>query len=522
MAERVIKFRFEGDASDLERAMDGATKGIKGVGRAAQTVGDITKTALGVGLGLSIDKVREKIFQAVAAYGRFFKSTQAGNKATAEFSTALLKFSNTALKPLNAAMVGVIETVRDFLAGLDPQSVTDFGKAMAGGFVGSAKVTLKAITEIRKAFSGLGVTAELGNVILERLKVTWLLFTEGVDAAQSQVAKFQAAEANLDKVVAGHTRTVSTLDDEYSALAKSIDDATAKAAAAGGLSAPGAAAPGGAAPAPAPDVASATDDLKEYQSVLVEISTEASRAQQAAVDFADGTSGAILGAVGNIGGAIQDLTSTIGAAIAEEMATTASEIEALEERITNTTDAGAKRRLMIQKAAKEKELEDHKEAAMAAWVVGKVAAVAQAAIAIPLTIAQTLANMGATPVGIALAVAGGITAGVALAAVIAEPPPTFHAGGLVTGGNIDAVPITARRGERVLSNAAVSRLGNDTLDEVERGRMPGGRGGPIIRFNDRDLDVMHSSRLRAQGSPLNSATASATRSRYSSGKGRTG
>ena len=267
--------------------------------------------------------------------------------------------------------------------------------------------------------------------------------------------------------------------------------------------------------------------LPELEGQIVSVATAATRATAAFRAFADEGGNAIMGAVQNIASGIQQLTASIGSAIAEEMETTRNEIEGLEDDITNAATTGAKRRFMIQKAAKEAELEEHKKAAMAAWVVGHIAAIAQAAINIPLTISQTIAQMGATPLGIGLAIAGGVTAGIAFGAVVAEPAPSFHSGGMITGRNIgsdpNAVSISARPGEFVSTPAAVSRLGRDTLEDAERGRAPS-RGGSETRFyyEGRDLDRLHSDRLRAVGSPLSAASSRRAHSRYSSGKVRNG
>jgi hypothetical protein len=235
-------------------------------------------------------------------------------------------------------------------------------------------------------------------------------------------------------------------------------------------------------------------------------------------------------------GSVDSLTETVGAAVTQatqmvldgvmmEVQNTKDEIAAIEDEITKTTDKGAKERLLRQKKSKEKELEEEKKAAMAAWVMNKIAAIAQAGVSMALGIANSL-SMG-MPQGAVMAAISAVAGGAAMAAITAQPPPSFHAGGLVTGaalrqGNPDDIPASLRAGEFVSTPAAVSRLGRQTLEDAERGRLPSSGGEVVVRFNDRDLDVMHSSRLRAVGSPLQRATASSTRARYSSGRVRRG
>ena len=100
-----------------------------------------------------------------------------------------------------------------------------------------------------------------------------------------------------------------------------------------------------------------------------------------------------------------------------------------------------------------------KDAAMAGFVIMKVAAVAEAAISTALSIANSLAV--GLPVGAVLAVAAGIAGAAATAAIIAQPPPSFHAGGLVAGavGAPDEVQIRALRGETVVTQADTRAAG---------------------------------------------------------------
>jgi hypothetical protein len=250
---------------------------------------------------------------------------------------------------------------------------------------------------------------------------------------------------------------------------------------------------------------------------------KASREQQEAE--AEGLKNSTQALAQEVGAAVTQASQMVLDGVLMEYQKTKDEIADIEDQITKTTDKGAKDRLMRRKRAKEKELEEEKKAAMAAWVANKVAAIAQAAVSMALGIANSL-SMG-MPQGAVMAAISAVASGAAIAAIAAQPPPSFHAGGLVTGaalrqGNPDDIPASLRAGEFVSTPAAVSRLGRQTLEDAERGRLPSSGGEVVVRFNDRDLDVMHSSRLRAVGSPLQRATASSTRARYSSGRVRRG
>ena len=99
------------------------------------------------------------------------------------------------------------------------------------------------------------------------------------------------------------------------------------------------------------------------------------------------------------------------------------------------------------------------DAAMAGFVIMKIAAVAEAAVSTALAIANSL-KVG-LPVGAVLAVAAGIAGAAATAAIVAQPPPSFHAGGLVTGAVSapDEVQIRALRGETVVTEADTRAAG---------------------------------------------------------------
>ena len=90
----------------------------------------------------------------------------------------------------------------------------------------------------------------------------------------------------------------------------------------------------------------------------------------------------------------------------------------------------------------------------------------------------------------------------ATAAIVAVPPPSFHDGGLV-----DEVDIRARRGEAVVSPAAVRALGGaEGIRQVNAGRAPAGQTHTtVIKLDHRVVDVQTSRAAGRTGSPLWSA-----------------
>jgi hypothetical protein len=456
--------------------------------------------------------------------------------------------SQDVLTPLIPILTGAADEMRDFLTELDPAQVDAMAKSLSQlvGFV--SDVTMGAI---KAAAALLGLRASQGNSEAIEAQKAVNKQAEAVEfhrnAVETLTNRLEAYKATNKTTAEGVAQFEEAIADSSTAMTRQLEifrrlkgevgesaglrtfapTATPGRRTRGGGGGGG----GGAGAGPPKEPKKQAEEVEaaviQMEMSIVKVGTAATRATAAFRAFADEGGNAIMGAAMNIAGAVQGITDAIGGAIAEQMEQTKLDIEGLESDITNATSKGAKDRLMIAKKAKEAELEEHKKAAMAAWVVGHIAAIAQAAINIPLTISQTIAQMGATPLGIGLAVAGGVTAGIALGAVIAEPAPSFHSGGMITGRNIgsdpNAVSISARPGEFVSTPAAVSRLGRDTLEDAERGRAPS-RGGSGTRFyyEGRDLDRLHSDRLRAVGSPLSAASSRRAHSRYSSGKVRNG
>lgn len=144
-----------------------------------------------------------------------------------------------------------------------------------------------------------------------------------------------------------------------------------------------------------------------------------------------------------------------------------------------------------------------KKAAMTAFVVNKIAAVAQAGVNTALAISNAIGNAPNPIVGAILGLAAGIAGVAATAAVVAQPPPSFHDGGLVGADEFD---IRARRGEAVVPPQTVRAVGGeDGLRDLASGA--GGQGDIVVvtKLDHRIYDVQTSRASARTGSPLDSA-----------------
>lgn len=140
-----------------------------------------------------------------------------------------------------------------------------------------------------------------------------------------------------------------------------------------------------------------------------------------------------------------------------------------------------------------------KEQAMIAYVIGKATALTDIAINTLVAASKVTAQTG---IFAAVAIPAVVALGaVQAAAVLAEPPPKFHMGGMAP----DETLITAQAGEAVLSRTGVQALGG------EEGVMNANRGNTtsqvvvVNQYKHRIFDSFIIDNLRRTGSPLASA-----------------
>lgn len=107
--------------------------------------------------------------------------------------------------------------------------------------------------------------------------------------------------------------------------------------------------------------------------------------------------------------------------------------------------------------------------------IRKAAAIAQIAIQTAQNVVEVFPNP--------FLMAGATALGIAQGALVASEQPKFHMGGMIGGGGTlapDETMVTAKRGEAILSTAAVNRIGEDGVRSLETG---GGITPKIIVMN---------------------------------------
>ena len=147
---------------------------------------------------------------------------------------------------------------------------------------------------------------------------------------------------------------------------------------------------------------------------------------------------------------------------------------------------------------------EEKKAAMLSYVISKAQALTEIAINTLVAASKAAAQTGigavvASPVVMAL---GAVQA----AAVMAQPPPKFHRGGMIAP---DERSVTAQTGEAILSRAGVAAIGGaPAVNSANRG---GGSSAPVVvvnQYRHRVFDSFIHDNLRRAGSPLALAIAS--------------
>lgn len=353
--------------------------------------------------------------------------------------------------------------------------IKNFGKTLVDVFLRfvapaaayMAEVIVVSLASMKPAMLGATVAAM-------RLKTAFLFITFQVEAAEKMISKIQGAQ------------------DEW---VRSIKDLGAvQETAKGGRK-------------------DFIEGLKEIRRELGLASTEADRASSAITDIGDvissdvvGTADEdpwglrdIVGLAGEVASSIQSLFGQISGNIAESIRDAEMQIEEIDQRIEESADSREIRQLGRQRAALRAQLEEQKGAATAAFVVGKIAALSQAAVQTALAVVTMLAQGGP-----AAAVAAGVAGGISIAAIASEPPPSFHAGGLVSLGAPDEISARLLRSEAVLSPQGVRTAGGpDGVRDLNRGGPSGAQ--PVVtvfKVRSRTVDAMISDNLRTRQGPL--------------------
>ena len=412
-----------------------------------------------------------------------------------------LKFQ--VLAPLIPVITGVANGLKKILSEMDDKEIAAFAKSVA-----------RSMDTAIQAFAGLGLAAE----------VTFLSMGPAIDALQTimllSVGDIKGAALNMKDAAVG----AFNIKDEAAAAKKRwvgwstvirLEVAAAASAAeagsnrirkafsggggvggGGGLSGPDAA---GGGITLGGGVVSISDEV-DFTGGVVSIEDDLDVMKEQAQEMADAFA-PVGDAIDSIAGSLGDLFSQAASNIADSIAESQERIANLDDQIANATTARERKMLDGRKRLIEEEVKEQKKAALAMFVAQKVASLAQAAVATALAVITGFAQ-GGPP----LAIAAGIAGGIAIATIAAEPPPSFHSGGMVSTGAPDEITARLLRSEAVLSPQGVAAAGGeDGVRDLNRGS---GGSQPIVsvlQVRSRVVDAMLSDNLRTKQGPLTDA-----------------
>ena len=402
------------------------------------------------------------------------------------------------LAPLLPALTGVARGITKLLATLDSEEVEDFGEAMQ-------KMAFLAVD----ALSAIGAAAEIA---LASLKPALLTAIGAIQAARGDLAgaALSAASALKEAVElpgvferagrrwAGYADTIKVeMDQAVRASKRAADEIRKNLGGGGGVGGVGG---GGEPPTTEGALVPPEDELPgEAFELIVDVKigkrklTPEEWAELAIKSFEP-----IGSAISEIASSVGDLFSQVASNISESISESEEELQALDERIANAQTVREKEALVRRKAALKEEIAEQKKAAVAAFVAQKVAALSQAAIATALASITAFAQAG--PAG---AVAAAIAGGISIAAIAAEPPPSFHVGGMVAQAAPDEINARLLRSEAVLSPQGVRAAGGeDGVRQLNRGGGGGQQIVSVLQVRSRTVDAMISDNLRTKQGPL--------------------
>jgi len=207
--------------------------------------------------------------------------------------------------------------------------------------------------------------------------------------------------------------------------------------------------------------------------------------------------------VGEVARNIADLFGSIGQNISESIRANEEEILRLHERFLSSRNGMEKVALQEEIRNLERKVAAEKEAAVAVFNMQKALGIAEAGIRTAVSVAAALAQPPGPPTTIPFGILAGVLGGAQIAAIAAEPPPSFHVGGMVAQAAPDEINARLLRSEAVLSPQGVRAAGGeDGVRQLNRGGGGGQQIVSVLQVRSRTVDAMISDNLRTKQGPL--------------------
>jgi len=144
--------------------------------------------------------------------------------------------------------------------------------------------------------------------------------------------------------------------------------------------------------------------------------------------------------------------------------------------------------------------EGGKKAALAMFRLNQAAALTDVAIHGAVAIAKVASQSGIlAPIAVPAMTA---LVGAQAATVVAQKPPSFHDGGVLSPDGKGNVSLTAQSGESILSRAATARLGKRGVDRMNAGAQTGGGQTIQMVYGHRVFNSFVADNMKRRDSPL--------------------
>lgn len=406
------------------------------------------------------------------------------------------------LAPLLPVLTGVARGITKLLATLDSEEVEDFGEAMQ-------QMAFMAVD----ALAAIGAGAE---ITLASLKPALLSAIGAVQAARGDLAgaALSAASALKEAVElpgvferagrrwANYADTIKTeMDQAVRTSKRAAEEIRKNLGEVGGAGGAGDGVPGedgGITFGEGTGVVGIEDDA--ISGAVVSITDDL----QFMAEQAEERLNEVNDTVGEVARNIKDLFGSIGSNITDSIRENEKKISELHERFISSRNGMEKVAIQEQIRGLERKVEAEKEAAIVVFNMQKALGMAEAGIRTAVAVAAALAQPPGPPTTIPFGILAGVLGGVQIAAIAAEPPPSFHVGGMVAQAAPDEINARLLRSEAVLSPQGVNAVGGEEgVRQLNRGA--GGAGQPIVsvlQVRSRTVDAMISDNLRTKQGPL--------------------
>lgn len=409
------------------------------------------------------------------------------------------------LGPLIPALTGAARGVVKIRNTLNPKEVKAFGGSLvemskkAVIAVAALGVTLETLLPLLKTLglTALGVSLVMRGKLITGAATLKSAFDATLDLGDAYAKSGRKWAGWSNTVLAEMAKAIYESKRAGEEIAGNLDPPPVGGGGRGGRAGGGGAAAGGITFGPGTGVIDIEDDVigGGVVSITDDLQFMAEQAEEQLKKVND--------TVGEVARNIADLFGSIGQNISESIQANEEKILRLHERFIASRNGMEKVALQEEIRNLERKVAAEKEAALAVFFMQKALGLAEAGIRTAVSVAAALAQPPGPPATIPFGILAGVLGGAQIAAIAAEPPPSFHVGGMVAQATPDEINARLLRSEAVLSPQGVNAAGGeDGVRQLNRGGGAGQQIVSVLQVRSRTVDAMISDNLRTKQGPL--------------------